>query len=412
MSERLPEELGRVALADEERAVSVAPAAVPVSAGEWIRVSLFSSGWNGALTIVVGALAGYVGFLLLRWIVISADWTVVRANLRLYMIGRFPIEEAWRVWAAAYLVAALAGLSWGAAAPRVTWTPRRTVLRITIAVAATGLLISLLEGLRIWILTGAVAAVIALGVLSGRLAGRALVRPLIVLWLASFPAIIVLLVAFGGVPPQRWGGFVLNVLVAEVGIFASFPIGVLLALGRRSGLPVIRLFCVGVIEFVRGAPLYIWLLFGVFVLPFLLPSGLRLAQIIRIMFVFTLFSSAYVAEVVRGGLQGVHHGQFEASRALGLSTPRLTALVILPQALRNTIPALIGHFISLFKDTSLLAVVGFIDVLRIGRIAPQGQFQGTAKQSLLFAALLFWIVAFSMSRWSQRLERRLGVGER
>jgi general L-amino acid transport system permease protein len=131
------------------------------------------------------------------------------------------------------------------------------------------------------------------------------------------------------------------------------------------------------------------------------------------MIMFTLFSSAYVAEIVRGGLQGVHHGQYEAARALGLSTTRMMALIILPQALRNTIPAMISHFISLFKDTSLLAIIGFIDVLRVARVASaSAEFVGTSKQTLLFAGFIFWIVAFSMSRWSQRLERRLGVGER
>jgi general L-amino acid transport system permease protein len=131
------------------------------------------------------------------------------------------------------------------------------------------------------------------------------------------------------------------------------------------------------------------------------------------MIMFTLFSGVYVAEIVRGGLQGVHFGQFEAGRALGLSTTRLMSLVILPQALRNTIPAMISHFISLFKDTSLLAIIGFIEALRVARVASAAQqFVGTSKQTLLFAALIFWVVAFSMSRWSQRLETRLGVGER
>jgi general L-amino acid transport system permease protein len=281
-----------------------------------------------------------------------------------------------------------------------------------LVIASLGFLLFLLEGVRIWVLTAAVGLVLGLGVAFGRLAGRRLYRPLVIAWMAAFPIVILLLRGFGGVPPQRWGGVVLNVLVAVVGIFLSFPIGVALALGRRSTFPAISAVCVGVIEFVRGAPLYIWLLFGEFVLPFMLPAGLSLPRIVRAMFVFTVFSSAYVAEIVRGGLQGVHHGQYEAGRALGLSTIRLTVLVILPQALRNTIPALISHFISLFKDTSLLAVIGFIDALRVARIAPQGVFQGDQEQTLLFAALLFWTVAFSMSRWSQRLERRLGVGER
>lgn len=413
MIERPPEEIERAAhLGDDERAVQVAPLAAPVTAAEWIRQNLFSSWWNGALTAAAGIAVGYLGFAILRWAFVTADWDVIKANLRLFAIGRFPVDEAWRVWSSTYLVAALAGVSWGAAGVRLRWTPRTTALRSVLVVATLGFLLFLLDGVRIWLLTAAVGSVVGLGVAFGRLGGRRLYRPLVVAWLASFPIVILLLRGFGGVPPQRWGGVVLNVLVAVVGIFVSFPIGVALALGRRSTFPAIRTVCVGVIEFVRGAPLYIWLLFGEFVLPFMLPAGLDLPRIVRAMIVFTLFSSAYVAEIVRGGLQGVHHGQYEAGRALGLSTTRLTVLVILPQALRNTIPALISHFISLFKDTSLLAVIGFIDALRVARIAPQGVFQGDQEQTLLFAALLFWIVAFSMSRWSQRLERRLGVGER
>lgn len=413
MSELLPEDIERAAiLSDRERAVEVAPPAPVLTATEWVSANLFSSRWNGALTIAVGLVAGYVGFRLLHWAFVTADWDVVKANLRLYMVGRFPVDELWRVWTCTYLVATLAGLSWGASRARLRWTPRAIALRMIVVLLALAFLVFLLDGLRIWVLTGAVGAIVGLGVFGGRLLGRRLLRPLALAWLVSFPIVIVVLVGFGGVPPQRWGGFLLNVLVAVVGIFVSFPIGVLLALGRRSTLPAIRTISVGLIEFVRGAPLYIWLLFGLFVLPLLLPPGLQPPIIVRAMIVFTIFSSAYVAEIVRGGLQGVHPGQYEAARALGLSTTRLTALVILPQALRNTIPSLISHFISLFKDTSLLAVIGFIDALRVARVAPQGVFQGDSKQTLLFAALLFWIVAFSMSRWSQRLERRLGVGER
>lgn len=408
-----PEGSPRVVLAGgDERAVAIAPAAVPLTPAESLRQNLFSSWWNGALTIGAGLLVGYLGQALLRWALVTADWDVVAANLRLFMIGRFPVAEAWRIWAATYLIAVLAGASWAASGARLRWTPSLIALRAIAAAATLAFLLFLLDGLRIWVLLVGLGAAVGLGVAIGRAGARRLVRPLLIGWAASFPVVIVLLVGFGGVPPQRWGGLVLNLLVAVVGIFASFPVGILLALGRRSALPAIQLASVGLIEFVRGAPLYIWLLFGEFVLPFMLPAGLDLPRIVRAMIVVTLFSSAYVAEIVRGGLQGVHHGQYEAGRALGLSTTRLMGLVVLPQALRNTIPALIGHFISLFKDTSLLAVIGFIDALRIARISPQGVFQGDLKQTLLFAALLFWIVAFSMSRWSQRLERRLGVGER
>lgn len=413
MMDRVPIELERAAaVLAEEPAVEVAPRREPVTPSEWIRQNLFSSWFNGILTVLVGALVSYLGYGLLRWAFLTADWTVIKANLRLYMVGRFPAGELWRVWACVYVVTALAGLSWGVTGKRLEWTVRKAATRGALVALAVASLAYLLDGVRIWLLVGAVVILYAAAVMTGRLGARRLQIPVAVGWAVAFPVIILLLGGFGGVPAQRWGGFLLNVLVAVVGIVLSFPIGIALALGRRSTLPVISNFCVGLIEFVRGAPLYIWLLFGQFVLPFLLPPGLDLPQIVRAMIVVTIFSSAYVAEIVRGGLQGVHHGQYEAARAIGLSATKMMAFIVLPQALRSTIPAMISHFISLFKDTSLLAVIGFIEALRIARIAPQGQFSGDLRETLIFAGLLFWIVAFAMSRWSQRLERRLGVGER
>ncbi|HEV8572971.1 MAG TPA: amino acid ABC transporter permease [Actinomycetota bacterium] len=411
---RLPEDLERAPLviAEDERPLEVAPAKEPTTPAEWVSRNLFSSRASGIVTVVVGVLLLYVGLRLLRWVFVSADWAVVKSHLRGYMIGRFPQAEIWRIWVAVYFLVALAGVSWGASGLRLTWSWGKAITRGLATLAALGALLYLIESTRIWLALLSLVALFAGAVAAGR-TWRFVARRLVIGgWLLSFPVVILVLRGFGGVAPLEWGGLLLNALVAVVGIVLSFPLGILLALGRRSTFPAVRLLCVGIIEIVRGAPLYSWLLFGVFVLPFLLPPGLRLAEIIRVMIMFVLFSSAYVAEIVRGGLQGVHQGQYEAARALGLPTWRMMALVILPQALRNTIPAMISHFISLFKDTSLLAIVGFLDVLRIARIAPQARFSGSLRQTLLFAAFMFWVVSFSMSRWSQRLERRLGVGER
>jgi general L-amino acid transport system permease protein len=411
---KLPEDLERAPLVVEEveRPLEVAPAKEPTTPGEWVRRNLFSSRASGIVTVVVGVILLYLGIRLLRWVFVTADWAVVKANLRGFMIGRFPQAETWRIWLAVYFLTALASLSWGASGLRLTWSPGKAITRGLAALAALGALLYLIESVRMWLALLSLVALFAGAVAVGRTWRRVSRRLVIGGWLLSFPMVILVLRGFGGVAPLEWGGVLLNVLVAVVGIVLSFPLGIFLALGRRSTFPAMRALCVGIIEVVRGAPLYSWLLFGVFVLPFLLPPGLRLAQIIRVIIMFVIFSSAYVAEIVRGGLQGVGQGQYEAARALGLPTWRMMALVILPQALRNTIPAMISHFISLFKDTSLLAVVGFLDALRIARIAPQAQFSGTLRQTLLFAAFLFWVVSFSMSRWSQRLERRLGVGER
>jgi general L-amino acid transport system permease protein len=399
--------------APEEPVVTVAPVAEPVTPGEWVRRNLFSSWLNGLLTVVSAALLAYLAFRLVRFVFVSADWSVLKANLRRYMIGRFPLEEAWRVWVSLYLVVGLAGLSRGLL-PRARWTVAKVVGLLLLVSALLGALLYLVESARVWLLLGVAVALFSAGLIVGGRLGRRLRRPLVAGWILAFPVVILLLRVFGGVKPELWGGFLLNVIVAVVAIFASFPLGLLLALGRRSTLPAVSAFCVGVIEVVRGAPLVAWLFFGTFVLPLLLPPALDLPNIIRAMLMFTIFSAAYVAEIVRGGLQGVPQGQYEAARALGLHPTRMMALVILPQALRMTIPAMISHFISLFKDTSLLAALGlFADLLRNARRASADiQFIGLQAEALLPAALIFWVVAFSMSRWSQRLERRVGVGER
>jgi general L-amino acid transport system permease protein len=411
---KLPTDLERAPLTiKEERPVEVAPSRVPTTPGEWIRQNLFSSIFNSILTVVSALVIAYFGFQLLRWVFVSADWPVVKANLRIYMMGRIPVEEAWRLWASAYLVAFLVGLSWGVSGLRLRWTPRKAALRAGVGVVVVLAFAYLLEGLRIWILTLAIPAAVAVGVLMGRAGSRRLRGVVIAGWVLVFPAIIILLRAFDGVPPQIWGGFMLNVLLAVAAIFLSFPVGILLALGRRSTLPVVSKFCVGFIELFRGVPLVTLIISGQFILPLMLPPGMQLSLIVRMILVFTIFSSAYVAEIVRGGLQGVHAGQYDAARAVGLSTTRMMALIVLPQALRSTIPAMISHFISLFKDTSLLAALAITDALRAARRASaQLEFIGDQKEALLAAALLFWVVAFSMSRWSQRLELRLGVGER
>jgi general L-amino acid transport system permease protein len=397
----------------EEPVVAVAPVAAPVTPGEWIRRNLFPGVASGVLTVVVSALLVYLAFRLIRFVFVTADWSVLKANLRVYMTGRFPVEELWRVWVALSPVVALAGMSRGLLLP-ATWTRARVAWFAVGAALLLGALLYLVDGITVWLLLGLEVAVFLAGVAVARRVGRMIRVPLLVAWVLAFPAVILVLRGFGGVKPELWGGFLLNVIVAAEAIFVSFPLGLLLALGRRSRLPAVSAICVAVIEVVRGVPLVAWLVFGQFVLPLLLPPGLDLPNIVRAMFMFTIFSAAYVAEIVRGGLQGVPEGQYEAARALGLRPARMMALVILPQALRMTIPSMISHFISLFKDTSLLAAIGiFSDLLRNARRASAAiEFIGLQAEALLPAALIFWVVAFSMSRWSQRVERRVGVGER
>jgi general L-amino acid transport system permease protein len=409
----LPTDLERAQIGTlEEPVVETAPQREPLTPGEWVHRNLFSTWFNGILTVLAGALVVYVAFNLVRFVFVSADWTVFTANLRGYMVGRFPVEDLWRVWIVVYLLMALAGLSKGAL-PSEGWSARRRIVAAAIAALAVGAVLYLVESALVLVLLGIAVAVFAAGAAVGRRTGRRGPRTLLAAWVLSFPVILAIL-SLGDVRAEQWGGLLLNLIVAIVGIFVSFPIGLLLALGRRSSLPAVSAFCVGFIELVRGVPLVTLLIFGRFVLPLLLPPGLALPQIVRAMFMIVIFSSAYVAEIVRGGLQGIPEGQYEAGRALGLSTTRMLGVVILPQALRSTIPPMIGHFISVFKDTSLLAALDiFADLLDTAdRASNELRFAGDQAEAILPAAFIFWVIAFSMSRWSQRVERRLGVGER
>jgi general L-amino acid transport system permease protein len=204
--------------------------------------------------------------------------------------------------------------------------------------------------------------------------------------------------------------------LAASGIVLSFPLGGLLALGRRSSLPAARLLSITYIEFFRGVPLIALLFMGALMLAFFLPPGFATpSNVIRAIVVFTIFTAAYIAEIVRGGLQSVPSGQTEASQALGMSPVKTTFFIVLPQALRNVIPALVGQFISLFKDTSLVSIIGVTEILRLSQIiTQQEQFrgQGLITETLIFVAVIYWVGSFTMSRESQRLEKRLGVGER
>ena len=210
------------------------------------------------------------------------------------------------------------------------------------------------------------------------------------------------------------GGFAVTVIVAVFTIMLSFPLGVLLALARTSRLPIFRVMATSYIEVIRGVPLITILIFFAIILNLFLPVGMEISLIASATLGYTLFSAAYLAENVRGGLQSVRRGQFEASDAVGLSTAQRTVFVVLPQALRVSIPPLVGQMIATFKETSLLAIIGVFDLLRIANsaIPAQTQFLGIKREGLLFVSLVYWVFAYTLSKQSQRLERRLGVGER
>ena len=221
----------------------------------------------------------------------------------------------------------------------------------------------------------------------------------------------------GNAPPvdqhEPWGGLLLTILIATVGILLSFPLGVMLALGRRSQLPIVRILSTGYIEVIRGVPLVTILFMADIILPLFLPGEWRLDRVARAMGGVTLFSAAYVAENVRGGLQAIPTGQIEASQALGLSTTQMNLYIVLPQALRSVIPANVGLFISLLKDTTLVTIVGLSELLGIGRaVLAQSESFGAYLEVYVFIAGVFFVLCYAMSQASYRLERQLGVGTR
>jgi general L-amino acid transport system permease protein len=212
---------------------------------------------------------------------------------------------------------------------------------------------------------------------------------------------------------SQWGGLMLTLVIAAVGIAGALPLGIALALGRRSDMPAIRVICVTFIEFWRGVPLITVLFMSSVMLPLFLPEGMSFDKLIRALIGVILFQSAYIAEVVRGGLQAIPKGQYEAAEAMGLGYWRVMGLIILPQALKMVIPGIVNTFISLFKDTSLVIIIGLFDLLNsIKQATTDPAWLGMATEGYVFAALVFWIFCFGMSRYSMHLERKLDTSHR
>jgi general L-amino acid transport system permease protein len=217
------------------------------------------------------------------------------------------------------------------------------------------------------------------------------------------------------VSTEKWGGLLLTLVVAAVGIVASLPLGVLLALGRRSTLPVVRILSVIFIEVWRGVPMITVLFMASSMLPLFLPEGLDFDKLVRALVAVALFNAAYMAEVVRGGLQALPRGQYEGAAALGFGYWQATTLIVMPQALRTVLPGIVNNMISMFKDTSLVSIIGFFDLLGViqaGATDVDWTGPNTALTGYLFAGALYWAFCFSMSRYSASLERQLSQGDR
>jgi general L-amino acid transport system permease protein len=347
----------------------------------WLRANFFSSVGNTVLTLLGLALIVWAVPPIVRWAFTNAIWTgegreactvpgagacwaFVKAKFGQFMYGRYPIEERWRVDLTALLF--IAGVV-PAAMPRVPFK-RETILYLLIV----------------------------------------------------FPVVAWLLLVGGvfGLPHVEtalWGGLMLTLVIAIVGIVASTPLGIVLALGRRSRMPVVRYASVAFIEFIRGVPLITVLFMASVMLPLFLPAGVNFDKLLRALIGVTLFSAAYMAEVVRGGLQAIPRGQYEAAEAIGLHYWQRMRLVVLPQALRIVIPGMVNSFISLFKDTSLVLIIGLFDLLGIVQLNfTDSNWAGPTipATGYVFAGAVFWLFCFAMSRYSLYTERRLHTGRR
>ncbi len=374
---------------------------------QWAKKNLFSSWFNVFLTVFCAWLLYQFVSGVWIWATTKAQWSVVSSNLRLFLVGLYPVEEFWRLWIILAIAGGLAGISWG------IWGRFSRTVAIAISSLSIALAILLpIDGIS-RILTLAISGAISIGFVVGQQCKRFESSSLVlaIAWFVSLPISLWLVggnLGLTAVDVNVWNGLVLTLIVAISGIVLSFPLGVLLALGRQSTLPLIKWFCVFYIEIVRGLPLIGILFMAQVMLPLFLPAGLEIDRVLRAIAAFVLFSAAYLAENVRGGLQSIPKGQAEAARALGLSIPFTIALIVLPQALKASIPAIVGQFIGLFKDTSLVAIVGLVDLMGVSRtVLSQPEFIGRYAEVYLFVALIYWIFCFSMSQASQKLERKL-----
>jgi general L-amino acid transport system permease protein len=383
----------------------------------WMRRNLFNSWFNTLLTLLALGSIYFIGRAILEWVFVAADWRPVTDNPILYLVGQYPRDQLWRVGVSLLLVSFLTGMSWG------KW---RGIMRTFATLLAAGFVILAIipVGGQMGSLTVRVFFLINLpAIFLGFLLGsRRFVTARWVLggWLFSFVAIPFLLHGLGDgtvlpiVETTLWGGLMVTLILAVGGILLSFPLGVLLALGRQSSLPVIKGFSIVFIEGIRGVPLITILFMSSIILALFLPPELRIDRLVRALIGMTIFSAAYTAENVRGGLQAVPPGQIEAAKAVGLNKFQTTLLIVLPQALRAVIPAIVGQFISLFKDTTLVIIVAIVELLNIGKSILQSDvtYLQLQLEVYIFIAAVFWILSFFMSFASRRLETALGVGER
>lgn len=340
----------------------------------WLRENLFSTPLNVALTLLGAMILFWIIPPFVKWAYINANfvgstredcvsggacWVFIRMKIDMFMYGFYPSQLRWRI---------------------------NTVYALFFVLV---------------------------------LAFKYLKSPFVKIALAHVYFIAGFFLVYGGffgmeaVPTDKWGGLMLTIMVAAVGIVAAFPLGVLLAFGRASHLPIIKSISVTYIEFIRGVPLITILFMSSIILPLFFPEGMSFDKLLRALIGIALFESAYIAENIRGGLQSIPKGQFEAADAIGLSYWQKMFLVILPQALKVAIPNLVGVSIALFQDTTLVLIIGLFDLLAMVRLsAADSYWLGYETEGYVFVTFIFWFFCYSMSNFSQKLEKRFNTNLR
>lgn len=401
----------------------------------WARKNLFSSWGNGITTVLLIAAIGWTLSWFLEWALFTANftastgsecrgggacWALIREKFRYIFFGSFPYEQHWRPLFAVIAMLAMLVLS----ADRRMWNWRLILIWgvgsfVTFILMFGQIHIPLSLILFVALVGGGFGLMLrsALAAPAERFAYYALIAigavGLVLRILGVLPHWSLAIAPFSYVETSLWGGLPVTMILATYGLVFAFPYGVLLALGRRSNLPLIKGLCVGFIELIRGVPLISLLIMASVMLPLFLPSGTTIDKFLRAQVAVILFAGAYIAEVIRGGLQSLPKGQFEAADAMGLNYPQKTLLIILPQALRVVIPPLINTFIGFFKDTSLVLIIGIFDFLNTANQAlVDPNWAGFPGEVYLFAAFVYFIFCFSMSRYSKYLEFELNKGTR
>lgn len=374
----------------------------------WVKANLFSSVWNSILTLVTLAVVVVSAKNLWVWTTQVARWDVIPANFRLLMVGPYPQDELWRVWVWVSAIAFVAALS----LPRLG---NVALVRLSATLVAIYLGVMLLQSgspSGFWVPLICVAFLLGIFI---SMMWRISPIVMVLLALLVFAGGIYMLGADfgrGNIPTGRWGGLLLTFILSLVSIVLSFPFGVLLAVGRTSKMPIVAAVSTFYIEIIRGIPLVVVLFIAQLFVPLFLP-GLVTDDALKIVVGLTLFTAAYIAEYVRGGLQAVPSGQAEAGRALGFNGTQTLWNFVLPQALRSVIPGIAGQFITLFKDTSLVAVVGLTDLLKIGSsITANPDWIGRFREVYIVIAIIYFVFSYGMSFASRALEKSLGVGQR